>query len=142
MPLQPLVMWEKPKALGSALTPFAHAIDVEVVDAEGARPGERAKGLLDRRVELMRESACLSEVTGIKPLRVPLFAVTNPLGRVFPPSSITVALEKLGATKYRTLTYKGDRGVALQHLGPLIGPSAHRDLWPKILDWVSDRERP
>ena len=32
------------------------------------------------------------------------------------------------------LEYGGDVGVALQHVGVLVGRSAHRDLWPQILD--------
>ncbi len=37
------------------------------------------------------------------------------------------------------LQYEGERGPALQHLGPLVGPGAHARLWPDILDWVADR---
>jgi len=39
----------------------------------------------------------------------------------------------------RVLRYEGERGPALQHLGPLVGPGAHARLWPEILDWVAVR---
>jgi polyhydroxyalkanoate synthase len=34
------------------------------------------------------------------------------------------------------LEYPGDVGVALQHVGVLVGATAHRELWPRILDHV------
>jgi poly[(R)-3-hydroxyalkanoate] polymerase subunit PhaC len=37
------------------------------------------------------------------------------------------------------LRHEVERGPALQHLGPLVGPRAHARLWPEILDWVSAR---
>jgi polyhydroxyalkanoate synthase len=77
------------------------------------------------------------EVTGVERLRCPVLAVLNPLGRVVPPTWIAVALAKLPPVQSHTLTYEGEKGVALQHLGPLIGPSGHQSLWPRILDWAS-----
>jgi polyhydroxyalkanoate synthase len=35
------------------------------------------------------------------------------------------------------LHYGGDIGVALQHVGPLVGRQAHRLLWPRIVDWMA-----
>jgi hypothetical protein len=34
--------------------------------------------------------------------------------------------------------YRGDRGMALQHVAALVGDSAYRDLWPQIGAWLSD----
>ncbi len=34
------------------------------------------------------------------------------------------------------LWYEGDTGVALQHVGPLVGKNAHAMLWGKIIDWI------
>lgn len=71
-------------------------------------------------------------------LRAPVLAVTNPAGHVVPPESISAGLEALPARlSRRVLRYEGERGIALQHLGPLIGPEAHRLLWPEILDWAA-----
>jgi polyhydroxyalkanoate synthase subunit PhaC len=75
------------------------------------------------------------ETTGVERIRAPVLAVVNPFGRVVPTESMTVALERLPKRRCRLLTYEGDRGTALQHLGPLVGPNAHRHLWPAILDW-------
>jgi polyhydroxyalkanoate synthase len=36
----------------------------------------------------------------------------------------------------RVLWYEGDMGVALQHVGMLVGESAHRHLWPEIVRWL------
>lgn len=36
----------------------------------------------------------------------------------------------------------GDAGVALQHVGMLVGRSAHRHLWPEIVHWIRARGGP
>src|SRR5713101_3652087 len=36
----------------------------------------------------------------------------------------------------QVLRYDGDRGVALQHVGVLVGQTAHHRVWPKILRWI------
>lgn len=69
-------------------------------------------------------------------LRAPVLAVVNPHGRVVPPRSITAALERVPRLSGRVLVYEGDRGPVLQHLGPLVGPSAHKRLWPEIMNWI------
>lgn len=66
----------------------------------------------------------------------PLFAVGARDSRVVPAS--TMELFAAGATHpaNRLVWYEGDRGVALQHVGPLVGRSAHHTLWPEILSWL------
>jgi hypothetical protein len=39
------------------------------------------------------------------------------------------------------LHYEGDVGVALQHVGPLVGRRAHALLWPRITQWITQRSR-
>jgi polyhydroxyalkanoate synthase len=34
------------------------------------------------------------------------------------------------------LEYHGDQGVALRHVGVLIGHAARTVVWPKIIDWI------
>jgi polyhydroxyalkanoate synthase len=34
------------------------------------------------------------------------------------------------------LWYQGDTGVALQHLGMLVGRQAHKYLWPEVIRWL------
>jgi polyhydroxyalkanoate synthase len=45
-------------------------------------------------------------------------------------------MEVARAGDKRMLWYQGDVGVALQHVGVLVGRNAHRHLWPEILGWV------
>ncbi|HEX2074928.1 MAG TPA: hypothetical protein VHF92_14175 [Geodermatophilus sp.] len=37
------------------------------------------------------------------------------------------------------LWYYGDHGVAVQHVGVLVGRTAHTSLWPKITGWMLAR---
>ncbi|MBW8896540.1 MAG: hypothetical protein JF619_00125, partial [Massilia sp.] len=39
----------------------------------------------------------------------------------------------------RVLHYEGDVGVNLQHVGVLVGRSAHERIWPQIFDWLDGR---
>jgi hypothetical protein len=34
------------------------------------------------------------------------------------------------------VTYPGEPGVVLQHLGILVGPMAFAQFWPEITDWI------
>jgi polyhydroxyalkanoate synthase len=43
------------------------------------------------------------------------------------------AVRSAGST---VLWYEGDTGVAVQHVGMLVGESAHRHLWPEIVRWL------
>ncbi|MDQ4059893.1 MAG: alpha/beta fold hydrolase [Pseudomonadota bacterium] len=78
---------------------------------------------------------------GIGDIRAPVLAVVNPQGGVVPPESTLSGLAAIPDDRKRVLEYEGDRGADMQHLGPLIGPNAHRRLWPEILDWVHERAR-
>jgi polyhydroxyalkanoate synthase len=68
-------------------------------------------------------------------------AVINPVGRIVPPGSLLKGLEAAPGLSFRALEYEGDRGPMLQHVGPLVAPSAHEQLWPKILQWVRQEGR-
>jgi polyhydroxyalkanoate synthase len=63
-------------------------------------------------------------------------AVINPSGQVVPPASVLRGLDEAPNAPAEVLTYEGDRGPLLQHLGPLVAPAAHEWLWPRILDWA------
>ena len=56
------------------------------------------------------------ERVGPATLRAPLTTVFAPRSAVIPPGSVVPVHE------------------ALQHVGVLVGRTAHRDLWPRILD--------
>jgi polyhydroxyalkanoate synthase len=69
-------------------------------------------------------------------LSVPLLTVVDPHSTVIPPSSILPFHHATTSPDKKVLHYRGDRGVALQHVGVLVGANAHTALWPEILDWI------
>jgi polyhydroxyalkanoate synthase subunit PhaC len=70
-------------------------------------------------------------------LTAPLTTVFAPRSAVIPPGSVVPVHEAAAATDKVLLEYSGDVGVALQHVGVLVGRTAHRDLWPRILERLS-----
>ncbi|MDA8108458.1 MAG: hypothetical protein M0015_07495 [Betaproteobacteria bacterium] len=66
----------------------------------------------------------------------PLLLVADRRCPIVPPRAILPFVRAAGAADKRLLWYRGDVGVALRHVGVLIGPSAQRELWPEILRWV------
>jgi polyhydroxyalkanoate synthase len=44
--------------------------------------------------------------------------------------------EAASSTRKQVLHYDGDVGVNLQHVGVLVGRSAHARIWPAIFDWL------
>lgn len=70
----------------------------------------------------------------------PILAVVDPRSRVVPPASVLPFLEIMRAGQTTLLEYGGDAGVSLQHVGVLVGRSAHRRVWPTVLDWIARRE--
>jgi polyhydroxyalkanoate synthase len=73
-------------------------------------------------------------------LRVPLLSVFNPGGRAIPPGSIIPFHMAAKSTEKLLLSYPGEIGVALRHVGALVGRRAHRELWPKIFAWQRSLE--
>jgi len=53
------------------------------------------------------------------------------------PAAVGAALHDIAPSRrQRLLRYHGDRGVSLQHVGVLVGTTAHRLIWPVILRWI------
>lgn len=97
--------------------------------------------LLYRQDCFMRQRLTLGErVARPHHVTAPILAVVDPHSRVVPPASMLPFLEAAGAGEKALLQYEGDTGVSLQHVGVLVGRTAHRCLWPRILDWVVRRE--
>ena len=71
----------------------------------------------------------------------PVLAVVDPESDVVPPSSVMPFLDALPDRNWTLLHYDGDIGVALRHVGVLVGRNAHRILWPAILAWTSQNCR-
>lgn len=66
----------------------------------------------------------------------PLLIVADARCVVVPPEAILPFMDVAGATDKRVLWYEGDIGVAIRHVGVLVGRNAHTHLWPEILRWV------
>jgi polyhydroxyalkanoate synthase len=129
-------------SLGDSLAIAVHARVERWALDEFAMPGrlfEEVLELLYREDRLVAGTLGLGgRRTGLHRLRSPVVAVVNPPGRVVPPASVLKGLAAMPAeVPRRVLEYGGERGPALQHLGPLVGPVAHARLWPEILDWIS-----
>lgn len=70
-------------------------------------------------------------------IKAPLVAVYDPSSSVIPSESIVDFYHAVGSQTKRLVTYSGDTGVALQHIGMLIGENAHHEVWPQIFDWLN-----
>jgi polyhydroxyalkanoate synthase len=67
-----------------------------------------------------------------------VLAVVERDSRVVPREDVLPALERTSSPRRLALTYDGEPGVALAHVGVLVGPDAHRSLWPRLLEWVAE----
>lgn len=79
---------------------------------------------------------------GVDELRAPLLAVADPDAHIIPLAAAKVLLSARPGADQTLLRYKGDVGVAVQHLGVLIGRNAHRVLWPQVVEWLRARAAP
>jgi polyhydroxyalkanoate synthase len=105
--------------------------------------------VVDSEEQLYREDAFLrgklalgSQTASTREVVMPLLVVADPRCLIIPPGAVLPFVEAAGATDKRLLGYEGDVGVAIQHMGRLIGRNAHRQLWPEILHWVHAHRRP
>lgn len=68
----------------------------------------------------------------------PFLAVYDPRSLIIPPASITAFQNAAGSSIKRLLPYHGDKGVALSHVGALVGDNAHHRIWPAIFRWINE----
>lgn len=66
----------------------------------------------------------------------PVLAVVTPADDVAPIESVSPFLAAMPTDDVRLLTYPGEVGVGLQHLGILAGREAYRRIWPQITAWI------
>jgi poly[(R)-3-hydroxyalkanoate] polymerase subunit PhaC len=66
----------------------------------------------------------------------PLLLVLDSNCPVVPPTTMLPFHEAAASAEKRLLWYEGDVGVAIRHLGPLVGRNAQARLWPQILEWI------
>jgi poly[(R)-3-hydroxyalkanoate] polymerase subunit PhaC len=69
-------------------------------------------------------------------LDMPILSTFRPRSRVVPPPTILPLHAAARNPGNRVILYDGEHGVALQHVGILVGRQAHRRVWPAILDWI------
>jgi polyhydroxyalkanoate synthase len=107
----------------------------------GRRLFEDVLELLYREDRFMRRTLTLGE-RAARPqhVRAPILAVVDPRSRIVPPAAVVPFLEAAGAGDKTLLESPGDTGVSLRHVGVLVGRTAHRRLWPRILDWIVRRD--
>lgn len=78
-------------------------------------------------------------LVGPRDISVPTLAVVNTADEVAPPASIWPFIEALSTKDARVIEYPGEMGVALPHLGVLIGREAQAQVWPQIISWLHSR---
>lgn len=92
---------------------------------------------LYREDQLTCGSLCIrGNQVGPQDLTAPLLNVVDPRSNVIPTSSVLPFHEAAASEVKQVLHYEGDIGVCLQHVGVLVGRSAHERLWPAIFDWL------
>jgi polyhydroxyalkanoate synthase len=75
---------------------------------------------------------------GPRDIVAPMLAIIDPGGRVVPETAIRPALDASGSRSVRTIAWRPEVGTALRHVAALVGPDAHRRLWPDVLAWARD----
>ena len=73
---------------------------------------------------------------GPESVTVPMSTVVDRRSTAIPASSIVPFHHRAASTRKLLLEYHGDRGVALQHVGVLVGRRAHNSLWPQLVSWL------
>lgn len=74
-------------------------------------------------------------------LDAPVLAIADPRCVLAPPRSVEAFLQATGRSDNRLLYYRGDRGMLVQHIGVLIGHSAHSEMWPHVFEWIHTQTR-
>lgn len=102
----------------------------------------------DVREKLYRENRFMSGTLTIdgrnaepESVRSPILSVVDELSSVVTPGSSLAFHDAVSSPDKQIFRYEGDVGVALQHLGMLVGRNAHRHLWPEIIRWIHAHER-
>ncbi len=107
---------------------------------ELALPGRLFDDVIERlyrRDELITGALPISGAqVGPGSVTAPMVNVLDPRSVVVPPRSVLAFHDAAASRNKQVLHYHGDVGVALQHVGVLVGQSAHRNLWPLLLGWM------
>ena len=110
---------------------------------ESALPRQLFLDLVDR---LYRDDAFLGGRLRLggarlvpRDVRAPVACVISRRCDIAPPESVLPVLERLGTGDRELIWYAGDTGVSLQHVGMLVGATAHRNIWPRLVEWMRAR---
>lgn len=79
---------------------------------------------------------CGRRIAAADRVSAPLLVVAEPNCPIVPPAAILPFVERAASREKKVLLYEGDVGVAIQHVGALVGRNAHARLWPEILAWT------
>ncbi|MEO7496581.1 MAG: alpha/beta fold hydrolase [Massilia sp.] len=74
---------------------------------------------------------------GAGDITAPLVSVFEPASTINPRASAEAFYAAVGSEDKQMLAYPGDVGVALQHVGPLVGDNAFLHIWPQIFAWFA-----
>lgn len=80
--------------------------------------------------------ACGTRTAAASQVTAPLLVVAEPRCAIVPPAAILPFVARATSREKKVLLYEGDIGVAIQHVGSLVGRNAHAALWPEILAWT------
>ncbi|WP_229463972.1 alpha/beta hydrolase [Massilia sp. 9I] len=109
---------------------------------EFALPGRLFTELVEslyRNDEFMQGQLQIGERRiGPQDLRAPLVSVVDPRSKVIPEAALVPFHEAAASERKCLLHYGGDIGVNLQHVGVLVGDSAHTRIWPAIFRWLGE----
>lgn len=83
------------------------------------------------------ELAVGGKMLGPQLVQAPLFGIYEPEGGFVPAAAVLEFCRAAGSAAKELAPYNGDVGVALQHVGPLVGDSAHREIWPRVFHWLA-----
>jgi polyhydroxyalkanoate synthase len=132
-------------AFASLSDPMRHDLHMRVLRwmlDEMALPAPLLRDVLERlyRENRLRDGALAisGRRVGLANIRAPVLAVVESESRVVPAGSVLSALERTASARRETLTYLSEPGVALSHVGVLVGPDAHHRLWPRLLRWLAE----
>jgi polyhydroxyalkanoate synthase subunit PhaC len=95
---------------------------------------------LYRENQLCRGTLQIGQRTvGPSCLRLPTLAVVNTADGIAPLASVIPFFSAMPGRDVRVLEFPGEVGVALQHLGILVGRQAYARVWPEIISWLRAR---
>jgi polyhydroxyalkanoate synthase subunit PhaC len=106
--------------------PIARTLLVDVVEQL-----YRDNGLVRGRLRIRGQRVHVEEFAA------PVLSVVDARCALVPPQAVEPFHRAIRSKEAsRLLRYHGDSGVLLQHVGMLVGRSAHQRLWPEIFAWV------